>query len=79
MRHHKGLYCLSKYVFTGPELLKIACILTFMSRINFMLSCVGHEKSFITSRPGILNEKGLKHHFSQDLEDMSQIIFIVKR
>ena len=30
----------------------IVGILTFMSRINFVLSCVEHEKSFITSRPG---------------------------
>ena len=27
-------------------------ILTFMSRINFVLSWVEHEKSFITSMPG---------------------------
>ena len=26
-------------------------ILTFMSRINFVLSCVEHEKSFITLGP----------------------------
>ena len=30
----------------------IVGILTFMSKINFVLSCVEHEKSFITSRPG---------------------------
>ena len=30
---------------------KIVGILTFMSRINFVLSWVEHEKSFITSRP----------------------------
>ena len=29
-------------------------ILTFMSRINFMPSCVEHGKSFITSGPGLL-------------------------
>ena len=28
-------------------------ILTFMSRKNFMLSSVEHEKSFRTSRPGV--------------------------
>ena len=28
-------------------------ILTFMSRITFVLSCVEHEKSFITSGPGL--------------------------
>ena len=31
----------------------IVGILTFMSRINFMLSRVEHEKSFITSGPGV--------------------------
>ena len=30
----------------------IVGILTFMSRINFVLSRVEHEKSFITSGPG---------------------------
>ena len=29
----------------------IVGILTFMSKINFVLSCVEHEKSFITSGP----------------------------
>ena len=31
----------------------IVGILTFMSRKNFMLSLVEHEKSFITSRPDL--------------------------
>ena len=31
----------------------IVGILTFMSRINFLLSCVEHGKSFITSAPGL--------------------------
>ena len=30
----------------------IVGILTFMSRINFVLSCVEHEKVFITTGPG---------------------------
>ena len=30
----------------------IVGILTFMSRINFSLGCVEHEKGFITSMPG---------------------------
>ena len=30
----------------------IVCILTFMSRINFVLSSVEHVKSFITLEPG---------------------------
>ena len=32
----------------------IVGILTFMSRINVMLSLVEHEKSFITSQPEII-------------------------
>ena len=35
-------------------------ILTFMSRKNVMLSALEHEKSFITSGPGIT----LMHHLS---------------
>ena len=31
-------------------------ILTFMSRINFVLSWVEHEKSFMTSGPVVLTE-----------------------
>ena len=31
----------------------IVGILTFMSRINFVLSCVEYEKCFITSGPGL--------------------------
>ena len=33
------------------KILTIVGILTFMSKKNFMLSRVEHEKSFITSRP----------------------------
>ena len=33
----------------------IVGILTFMSRINFVLSCVEHGKSFITSGPGVVS------------------------
>ena len=39
-----------------PTIVGIVGILTFMSRINFMLSCVENEKkknSFITSGPGV--------------------------
>ena len=32
----------------------IVGILIFMSRKNFMLSCIKHEKSFITSGPGVI-------------------------
>ena len=34
----------------------IVGILTFMRRKNFMLSSVEHEKSFITSGPGIIRQ-----------------------
>ena len=46
---------LSEVVFIMPINVKmptIVCILTFMSRINFVLSRVEHGKSFITSGPG---------------------------
>ena len=39
----------------------IVGILTFMSRINFVLSSVEHGKSFITSVPGQAGEGPLKH------------------
>ena len=32
----------------------IVGILTFMSRINFVLSCVEYEKNYITSEPGLI-------------------------
>ena len=47
----------SDVVFIMPLNVKmpmIVGILTFMSRINFMLSGVEHGKSFITSGPGLL-------------------------
>ena len=34
----------------------IVGILTFMSRKNFMLNSVEHEKCFITSGPGLMTE-----------------------
>ena len=34
----------------------IVSILTFMSRLNLVLSCVEHGKSFITSGPVYLDE-----------------------
>ena len=37
-------YQVSVYRTIGP-------LVTFMNMINFMLSCVEHEKSFITSGP----------------------------
>ena len=36
------------------EIPTIVGILTFMSKINFVLSWIEHEKSFITLRPGDL-------------------------
>ena len=44
------LYSANKY-----KMLIIVCILTFISWIDFMLSSVEHEKSFITSGPGLLD------------------------
>ena len=38
-------------------------ILTFMSRINFVLGSVEYEKSFITSGPDILNQLGSRSEF----------------
>ena len=38
---------------------KIVGILTFMSKKNFMLSRVEHEKSFITSGPGLSRKNAL--------------------
>ena len=37
----------------------IVGILTFMNRMNFVLSCVEHGKSFITSRPLICSGSDL--------------------
>ena len=42
----------------------IVGILTFMSRINFVLSWVEHGKSFITSGPGLSDVKRLVLAFS---------------
>ena len=39
----------------------IVGILTFMSRINFVLSRVEHEKSFITSGPELKAQEGFKY------------------
>ena len=38
---------------TNVKMPTIVGILTFISRINFVLSRVKHEKSFITSGPGL--------------------------
>ena len=39
------------FLLINVKMPKTVGILTFMSRTNFMLSCVEHEKSFITSGP----------------------------
>ena len=47
---------LSEFVFIkliNVKMPTIVGILIFMSKINFVLRCVEHEKSFITSRPGL--------------------------
>ena len=48
----------------------IVGILTFMSRINFVLSCVEHEKSFITSGPENSTVQSLYNtpHYNTDLD-----------
>ena len=40
------------FMFINVKMPTIVGILTFMSRKNFMLNSVEHEKSFITSGPG---------------------------
>ena len=45
----------------------IVGILTFMSRINFVLSRVEYEKSFITSGPGFHSKFGLEFVSHEDL------------
>ena len=47
---------------TNVKMPTIVGILTFMSGENFMLNLVEHEKSFITSGPGLLGF--LTHHRS---------------
>ena len=37
----------------------IVDILTFMSKMNFVLNCVEYEKSFLTSRPGLVYTVGM--------------------
>ena len=39
------------------KVVKVAGILTFFGMINLMLSLVEHEKSFITSKPGLSESK----------------------
>ena len=41
----------------------IVGILTIMSRKNFMLSCVEHEKSFITSGPDLGSDTQSQSHY----------------
>ena len=41
-------------IYPAHKMLTIVGILTFMSMINCMLSRVEHEKSFITSGPGLI-------------------------
>ena len=51
----------------------IVGILTFMSRINFVLSCVEHEKK-ITSGPGlILSNVKLKPMFKQHAQESQDL------
>ena len=48
----------------------IVGILTLISRINFVISCVKHEKSFIASGPGLLlSFYYLNAHFEDLMRD----------
>ena len=49
---NKEVSCVSSIMLINVKMLKIDCILSFMSRINFDLSSVEHVKSFITLEPG---------------------------
>ena len=58
---------LSDFVFImliNVKMPTIVGILTFMSRINFVLSWVEHEKSFITSGPA-LNKNPTQKRYTQ--------------
>ena len=46
------------FLFINVKMLTIVGILTLMSRKNFMLNRVEHEKSFITSGPELYIKKG---------------------
>ena len=46
------------FLFINVKMPTIVGILTFMSRKNFMLNRVEHEKSFITSGPELYIKKG---------------------
>ena len=48
------------FMFINVKMPTIVGILTFMSRKNFMLNSVEHEKSFITSGPGSHVGEGVK-------------------
>ena len=56
----------------------IVGILTFMSRKNFMLSRVEHEKSFITSGPGNNQEVTKPVTFNKGTEKMEWYPFILQ-
>ena len=60
---------LSDVVFTmliNVKMPTIVGILKFVSRINFVLSWVEHEKSFITSGPGV-RQKYFRNFYSKNL------------
>ena len=53
------------FPFINVKMPTIVGILTFMSRKNFMLNGVEHEKSFITSGPACLASQGLLNDAEQ--------------
>ena len=58
---------LSDVVFIMLKMPTIVGILTFMSRINFLLSRVEHGKRCITSGPGCLCVKLYAHKFKTNI------------
>ena len=55
MKKGYGTYCTFLNLLFKQACAAIVGILTFISRINFMLILVEHEKSLITSWPGFSN------------------------
>ena len=57
---------------SNPKTLLILAIFIFMSRMNFMLSWVEQEKSFIISGPGIFHTIFIKWAF--DVTESDDIV-----
>ena len=58
-------------------LINVVGILTFMSRIDFMLSCVEYEISFITSGPDLVpycSQYSLSKNISKQVEQTTKVM-----